>query len=339
VNDRVRDGADHPRRGAHGTAGRCRLSPAAAAFLLIGLCVALPEAPRIAHGSAAASGVSGQELSVDAWVVERADDPSARLRYRLYQAARRDRLPLPVIEGVIAIFSADVDLHRPAQPGDAFEVLYAAPGEPAAGAILYAALTIGGMTKRAYRFAGGDGAVGYYDEHARSARKTLVRKPLAVDRGVPRADFGYHWHPILAYGKFHPGVDWEAPEGTPIEAAGDGTVAAAASVPDYGHYLRLRHAGGYETGYARLSAFAGGIAPGTEVIKGQVIGHVGTAAGTAAFLHYEVLVNGRFVDPMRIVLPRARALEGAPLAAFARERDRLDAIPRDRHDLIGPAPP
>jgi len=125
----------------------------------------------------------------------------------------------------------------------------------------------------------------------------------------------------------HTGVDWAAPNGTPIYASGNGTVEKVGWESGYGKYVRLRHANGYQTAYGHMSAFARGMQAGTRVHQGQIIGYVGsTGLSTGAHLHYEIMVNGRFVDPMRIKLPRGRVLEGPVLAGFERERDRLEAM-------------
>ena len=125
----------------------------------------------------------------------------------------------------------------------------------------------------------------------------------------------------------HTGVDWAAPMGTPIFASGNGVVEKIGWEGGYGKYIRIRHANGYETAYGHMSAFARGIEAGKKVRQGQVIGFVGsTGLSTGAHVHYEILVNGRFVDPMSVKLPRGRVLEGAVLAGFEQERDRLDGI-------------
>src|SRR5207244_11068540 len=99
----------------------------------------------------------------------------------------------------------------------------------------------------------------------------------------------------------------------------------------YGKYVKLKHNNGYETAYGHMSAFAKGLEPGKRVRQGQVIGFVGsTGASTGAHVHYEILVNGRFVDPMRVKLPRGRALDGPMVASFEKERDRLDAMMASR---------
>ena len=163
-----------------------------------------------------------------------------------------------------------------------------------------------------------------YDETGKSAKKFLVRKP--VNNAIMRSGFGGRRHPILGYVKMHTGVDWATPYGTPIFASGNGVVEKVGWEGGYGKYVRLKHNNGYETAYGHMSAFAKGMEPGKRVRQGQVIGFVGsTGMSTGAHVHYEILVNGRFVDPMRIKLPRGRSLDGPLMASFEKERDRLDA--------------
>jgi murein DD-endopeptidase MepM/ murein hydrolase activator NlpD len=127
--------------------------------------------------------------------------------------------------------------------------------------------------------------------------------------------------------KMHTGVDWAAPNGTPIYASGNGTVEKAGWESGYGKYVRLRHTNGYETAYGHMSAFARGIKAGVRVRQGQLIGYVGsTGLSTGPHVHYEIVVNGRFVDPMRIKLPRGRVLDGTVLGNFERERDRVEGM-------------
>ena len=114
---------------------------------------------------------------------------------------------------------------------------------------------------------------------------------------------------------------------TPIYASGNGAIEIAGWESGYGKYIRIRHTNGYETAYGHMTAFARGMEPGARVHQGQVIGYVGsTGHSTGAHVHYEIMVNGRFVDPMRIKLPRGRVLEGPLLAGFEHERDRLDGM-------------
>jgi murein DD-endopeptidase MepM/ murein hydrolase activator NlpD len=232
---------------------------------------------------------------------------------------------------MIRVYSYDVDFQRKAQPGDSLEVLFAGeeetPGTESRNEVLYASLTVGGEVKKFYRFqTPDDNVVDYYDEGGKSAKKFLVRKPLA-EGGIMRSNFGVRRHPILGYMKMHTGVDWAAPLGTPIFASGNGVIEKIGWESGYGKYIRIRHANGYETAYGHMTAFARGMEAGTRVRQGQIIGFVGsTGLSTGAHVHYEILVNGRFVDPMRIRLPRGRSLESGLLASFEKERDRLDAM-------------
>jgi murein DD-endopeptidase MepM/ murein hydrolase activator NlpD len=280
--------------------------------------------------------VSVDVKNVDTEVADSSDDngeddgSGVRLYQSVYETALRNRIPRPIIEDLIRIYSYDVDFQRKVQPGDSFEVLYAGEEEtPVADSrneVLFATLTVGGETKKFYRFQSpDDGLVDYYDETGKSAKKFLVRKPVLA--GIMRSGFGLRRHPILGYTKMHTGVDWAAPSGTPIYASGNGVVEKAGWESGYGKYVRIRHTNGYETAYGHMTAFARGIDENTRVRQGQVIGFVGsTGLSTGSHLHYEILVNGRFVDPMRIKLPRGRVLEGPMLAGFEQEREQLDGI-------------
>ena len=153
-----------------------------------------------------------------------------------------------------------------------------------------------------------------------------MRKPLAD--GIIRSGFGSRNHPILGTTRMHTGVDWGAGMGTPIFASGNGVIEKAGLEGGYGKYIRIRHANGYETAYGHMSAFARGMEPGKRVRQGQVIGYVGsTGLSTGAHLHYEILINGRFVDPdedqaaARTRTRRRRAGRLRPGARAARQHD------------------
>jgi murein DD-endopeptidase MepM/ murein hydrolase activator NlpD len=262
------------------------------------------------------------------------DGSGVRLYQSIYETALRNKVPAAVIEDMVRIYSYDVDFQRKVQPGDSFDVFFAGEGEGTASSekteVLFASLTVGGETKKYYRFVTpDDSVVDFYDETGKSAKKFLVRKP--VNNAIMRSGFGGRRHPILGYTKMHTGVDWATPYGTPIFASGNGVVEKVGWEGGYGKYVRLKHNNGYETAYGHMSAFAKGMEPGKRVRQGQVIGFVGsTGMSTGAHVHYEILVNGRFVDPMRVKLPRGRSLEGAVMASFEKERDRLDVQMNNR---------
>ncbi|MBR1143316.1 M23 family metallopeptidase [Bradyrhizobium sp. AUGA SZCCT0431] len=256
------------------------------------------------------------------------DGTGVRLYQSIYETALRNKVPATVIEDMVKIYSYDVDFQRKVQPGDSFDVFFAGEDDGATitekTEVLFASLTVGGETKKYYRFqTPDDSVVDYYDETGKSAKKFLVRKP--VNNAIMRSGFGGRRHPILGYTKMHTGVDWATPYGTPIFASGNGVVEKVGWEGGYGKYVKLKHNNGYETAYGHMSAFAKGMEPGKRVRQGQVIGFVGsTGMSTGAHVHYEILVNGRFVDPMRVKLPRGRSLEGPVMAGFEKERDRLD---------------
>jgi murein DD-endopeptidase MepM/ murein hydrolase activator NlpD len=262
------------------------------------------------------------------------DGSGVRLYQSIYETALRNKVPASVIEDMVRIYSYDVDFQRKVQPGDSFDVFFAGEDEGATitekNEVLFASLTVGGETKKYYRFqTPDDSVVDYYDETGKSAKKFLVRKP--VNNAIMRSGFGGRRHPILGFVKMHTGVDWATAYGTPIFASGNGIVEKAGLEGGYGKYVRIKHNNGYETAYGHMSAFAKGLEPGKRVRQGQVIGFVGsTGLSTGPHVHYEILVNGRFVDPMRIKLPRGRSLDGPLMATFEKERDRLDAMMNNR---------
>jgi murein DD-endopeptidase MepM/ murein hydrolase activator NlpD len=248
----------------------------------------------------------------------------------LYETALEQQIPKSLIDALVRVFAFDVDFQARVSPGDAMEVFHSMPDpadkEARDGEVLYASLTLGGVTKRFYRYrTGDDGVVDYYDEEGKSAKKFLMRKPMSI--GIIRSGFGWRVHPILGYRRLHTGVDYAAPHGTPIMAAGNGIVEKVGPTSGYGNFTLIRHTNGYETGYGHQSAFAKGIVPGAHVHQGEIIGYVGsTGLSTGDHLHFEIRVNGSPVDPLRIRLPRGRVLEGEFLAGFERERERIDAL-------------
>ena len=248
----------------------------------------------------------------------------------IYRAALNEGLTSDLAGSLVKIFAFDVDFRSRISPQDSLEVFASLEdGQQNTtdfSEILYASITLGDVKRRYYRFRDAEtGRIDYYDETGKSAKKFLLRQP--VPNGRFRSPFGMRRHPISRVYKLHGGVDWSAPHGTPILAAGNGVVEKAAWAGGSGKRTILRHANGYETYYLHQTRFAKGIRPGARVRQGQVIGYVGsTGYSTGPHLHYEVHVNGNRVDPMRIRLPQGKILKEAELAAFEAERDRIDAL-------------
>lgn len=255
------------------------------------------------------------------------EDGKMRLYHAIYETALRNSVPPHIIEALIKVYSFDVDLQRPVKTGDSFDILYADDENEMKGEVQFASLNISGETpRRYYRFhTTDDGIIDFYDETGKSAKKFLMRKPLAG--GVFRSGFGIRRHPILGYSRMHSGVDWADDTGSPIYAAGNGTVIHADWSSGYGRRIEIQHLNGYVTTYSHMSGFARGIQEGQKVRQGQIIGYVGnTGLSTGPHLHYEVAINGNYVDPMRIKLPQGRVLEENFLRAFERERERINGI-------------
>lgn len=271
----------------------------------------------------------GKRNAIDDNDQEEEDSGGMRLYDSLYETALKQQIPKPIINELVRIFANDADLQRSVAAGDAIDIFYEEPEEGSTSnrdSLLYASLTTRNETYRYYRFqTADDNLVDYYDENGRSSRKFLVRKPISI--GETRSGFGMRRHPILGYYKMHTGVDWAAPIGTPILAAGNGTVIKAQWDAGYGRRVEIQHANGYITTYNHMSGFARGITEGIRVKQGQTVGFLGsTGLSTGPHLHYEVMVNGHFVDPMRVKLARTREIDGRMLLDFKRDRDRIDGL-------------
>jgi len=253
----------------------------------------------------------------------------------IYRAAYSYGMSKRLTQQLVRLLASDVDFQSRLNPSDRIEVLFSQPdGDDAASddsELLYVSASIGGTTRSLYRFQLEDGSFDYFDKDGRSARQFLLRNPLPA--GKFRSGFGARKHPILGYTRMHTGVDWSAPIGTPIIAAGNGVVEKAGWAGGYGKQIIIRHANGYETSYNHQTSFAKGIAPGVRVRQGQVIGYLGqTGLATGPHLHYELMVNGTKVDPMRVRLPTGRVLKGDDLVAFKRERERIDELLRQQEN-------
>ena len=238
-------------------------------------------------------------------------------------------VPYGVLVPLIRAYSYTVDFQRDIQPGDSFEILFErdffADGTQARnGDVLYARLRLGDRDLPVYQFETDDGMVDYYDRDGLSVRRALLRTP--IDGARLSSGFGMRRHPILGYTRMHRGVDFAAPTGTPILAAGDGVVDLIGPNRGYGNYIRLRHNSRMATAYAHMSRFARGLSRGTRVRQGDVIGFVGsTGLSTGPHLHYEVLIGGSQVNPLSVDLPTGRELAGTELARFRGVIDALDA--------------
>lgn len=239
----------------------------------------------------------------------------------LYVDAEAAGVPNSVILELIKLYSFGVDFQRELQNNDTFEVLYeeyitddgsVVPGK---GEIVYAKLGLSGRMLPLYRFEDKLGNVEYFDPTGQSAKKPLMKTP--IDGARLSSGFGMRRHPVLGYNKMHKGIDFAAPRGTPIYAAGDGVIEKAGRFSSYGNYIRIRHRAGLATAYAHMNGFKSGIRAGTRVKQGQVIGYVGTTGrSTGPHLHYEIMMSGKQVNPAGVKLAGGRSLGGKELKSF-----------------------
>ncbi|MFN7104618.1 MAG: M23 family metallopeptidase [Pseudorhizobium sp.] len=248
----------------------------------------------------------------------------------IYRAALSYGMTTDMTGLLVKLLASSVDLQAQLKPSDKIEAFFSVADESGQATdqseLLYVNAHFGDTTTRFYRFQDmEDGSVDYFDSDGKSIRQFLLRNP--VPNGRMTSGFGMRRHPILGFSRMHTGTDWAAPRGTPIIASGNGTVESAGWSSGYGNQTIVRHANGYESSYNHQSAIAKGVKPGAKVTQGQVIGYVGsTGLSTGAHLHYELIVNGTKVDPMKIRLPGGKSLAGDDLARFEDERSRIDAL-------------
>lgn len=247
---------------------------------------------------------------------------SGTIRRSLYESLGDAGAPLSLAPKINDILGWTIDFSRDLRAGDSFRILYEEIWKEGqfvrTGPILALECVNRGDAHRAFRFTvGEDGNPGYYDEEGTNLQKQLLRAPLEYSR--ISSGFSYRrFHPVLKRTMPHLGVDYAAPVGTPVRAAGDGTVLFAGRKTGNGRYVQIRHGNrSYETFYLHLSRFASGIKRGAKVRQGQIIGYVGaTGYATGPHLDYRIKRDGRFVDPRRVELPPAAPVPAADLAAF-----------------------
>lgn len=259
---------------------------------------------------------------------------TATLYASLYTGALAQGIAPDTIETILRLHAYEADFRRRARGSDTAELFFDLKDEDkgadgALGELLLSSITVSGATSQFYRFKSADGTIDYYDGNGNNSRRFLLRKPVRSDDVRLTSGFGVRFHPLLNQRKLHSGIDWAGPSGTPIVAAGNGTIEEAGYKGQYGNYIRIRHANGYQTAYGHMRGFAKGSKVGAKVRQGEVIGFLGsTGLSSGPHVHFEVLVSSRFVDPLSIQVPREKRLAGEQLAAFQRERARVDDLMR-----------
>ena len=248
----------------------------------------------------------------------------------LFATASAAGVPHDLLVQAIDLFSFDVDFQRDIRAGDQYELFYDTLTDEGgnyarSGELMFAKLVLRGKEMSYYRFTPRSGVPDLFSPDGHSIRKALLQTP--VDATRISSGFGMRLHPILGYTMMHRGVDFAAPIGTPVRAAGDGTVIVAGDGGSYGNYIRIEHNSRYSTAYAHLSSFARGVTKGAHVKQGQVIAFVGaTGRATGPHLHYEVLVGGQQVNPSGVRLPAGETLSGDDLRAFKQRQQQIEAL-------------
>ncbi len=245
---------------------------------------------------------------------------SGEIDSSLFAAADAAGIPDRVIGALSDVFSGEIDFYHDVQRGDRFSVVYEmryVDGEPAgAGRVLAAEFVNRGMPHRAFYWRDADGTGNYYTDIGRNARNAFLRSPMELTRitsGFTMARF----HPVLQDWREHKGVDYAAPQGTPVRVTADGVVTYAGWQNGYGNVVFIRHQGAYSTVYGHMSRFADDIKVGSRVGQGDTIGFVGmTGWATGPHLHYEFRVGDQPVDPMSAAVPNASPLSAERLPGF-----------------------
>jgi len=247
-----------------------------------------------------------------------------------YLAGMRAGIPAGVLADVYDLLAFEMDFERDVRAGQKFYVLYeenyANDKKVDNGRVIAVSFhALRGIVKM-YRFVKSDGNVGYYDENGNGAIKSLKRTPINNAK-ITSSFSNKRKHPVLGFTRAHKGVDFRASTGTPIPAAGAGRVVARSYNRGHGNYVKIRHNGTYETLYAHMSKFAKGVNVGTTVKQGQTIGYVGsTGVSTGPHLHYEIIKDGKHVNPMTVKLPAINNLDAKNKPVFMEHKAKIDAI-------------
>ena len=233
------------------------------------------------------------------------------IKNNLYISALKSGIPEKTLLEMISLLGFSVDFQREIRSGDSFEVLFTKEIDILSNLVIqtkpikYVSMSLSGNKLNFFNYEDKFGFPQYYDENGKSSKRTIMKTPINGARLSSR--YGNRKHPILGYTKMHRGLDFAAPSGTPVFAAGDGIIEKAGWNGSYGKYIRIRHTGTYKTAYAHLSGFHKNIRSGKRVTQGKIIGYVGTTGrSTGPHLHYEVIKNNIQVNPMRIKLPAGK---------------------------------
>ncbi|NGZ06350.1 MAG: peptidoglycan DD-metalloendopeptidase family protein [Magnetococcales bacterium] len=261
-------------------------------------------------------------------------DGTVRNERSLFVAANRAGLSRNLAIKLAGLFEWDIDFARDLQPGDHFTIvqegLFYKGKRVRDGDIVAAEFTNRGNLFRAVRYIDPSGRVGYFDKDGNNVRKMFIRAPMDYTQ-VSSHFSSNRRHPVFGFDRAHKGVDYAAPQGTPVRVAGDGVVDSIGNQGGYGNMIVVRHSPKFSTAYAHLSSFASGLRQGERVRQGEVIGRVGsTGISTGPHLHYEVRINGEQVNPFTVQLPSSGPVEKRFLTDFRNQSNQLLALLKKR---------
>ena len=246
----------------------------------------------------------------------------------IYSSLKQVEVPDNIIMEFVQLFSFDIDFQRDIKNGNSLKIMFDQYYDKydnvvKTGSIYFAEINLLSSSYELYRFKSQD-MIEYFNAEGKSATKALMKTPINGAR--LSSGFGMRKHPILGYNKKHQGVDFAAPTGTPVMAAGTGHIEFVGNNGGAGKYIRIKHLNGYKTSYSHLSKYASGIKKNVRVTQGQTIGYVGnTGLSTGPHLHYEVIYNGERINPMKMKLPSGKKLEGENLKNFLLVKEKTDA--------------
>ncbi len=248
-------------------------------------------------------------------------------------SASRATVPSKVVADATRIMANKLDLSTQIHAGDKLDILYEQLYDTRgriinSGRVFYIGIKAKLANFEAFRFSvnNNDNLVDYYDASGAAFKKSIVNNPFPRKYRIT-SGFGYRKHPVLGRTMFHSGMDYGAPPGTPIPAAGDGTIVKLGRYGGYGNYIRIKHDGVWQTAYGHMSRYASGMRVWKKVSRGEIIGYVGsTGRSTGPHLHFETLQNGKYINPAAAALPAGRRLGGRDLANFKTESARIKQI-------------
>jgi len=253
---------------------------------------------------------------------------SGEISTSLYIDATKSGIPDRIVDQFTKIYEYSVDFQRDIRPGDKFTMYFDAyknrKGDIVkTGDLLYTSFSPGDKKSEFWLFSNEKKTENFYDKNGKTAKRRLRATPINGAR--ISSGFGGRKHPILGYRKMHTGVDFAAPTGTPVLAAGSGTVEYAAWNGTAGKYIRIRHTDGYKTAYFHLSRI--NVSVGKYVKQDQIIGKVGsTGRSTGPHLHYEVILNGKKINPKRLSQLSGKPLGKAEMNKFNKRREEIEKM-------------